>query len=454
MSDIAIQLEAVGKMYRLYSSSRLKLFDTLGLGRWLVRGRFQEFWAIKNIDLEVPRGQRLGIIGPNGAGKSTLLKLIAQVLPPTCGTVRVSGRIQSLMELGTGFHPELTGRQNIRASLAYQGLMTREIREKEEEIVDFAEIHEFIDQPIKTYSAGMYARLGFSAATCVFPDLLIVDEILSTGDAYFTGKCLRRMKQQASENHLTLLYVSHDMPSVMGMCDRVIRLRNGRMVDDGEPFEVTRAYYLEVQEEEHRRRELEAEAARTGAPVRARIDSAKQPAAESKNGHGFAHRQRQPAGSIVTWKQPDPRIEDVKLLDGRGQRVDALVAGDSLTVQIDYVAEQPVNAPVFAMTIYTVSGENMLHANTVVDQAPIERIEGRGQVRFVFDPLLLGVGDYVVECSIFEYLDPMSNTMPPYYDQHYPCGRLRVLLRPGMATNLGRILNPRQIVHAATGSEK
>jgi ABC-type polysaccharide/polyol phosphate transport system ATPase subunit len=433
MSEHAVELDNVGKMYRLYPSPRQKLFDALGLGRLLVRGNYQEFWALRDVQLQVPRGQRLGIIGPNGAGKSTLLKLIAQVLPPTCGGVRVTGRIQSLMELGTGFHPELTGRQNIRATLAYQGLGAKQIQDKEEEIVDFAEINEFIDQPIKTYSAGMYARLGFSAATCVFPDLLIVDEILSTGDAYFTGKCLQRMKKQAAENRLTLLYVSHDMPSVMGMCDRVIRLRKGRVVDDGAPFDVTRAYYQEVQEEEHRRREREAAEAKGAA-----------------NGSGEpngAARQNRPAGAIVTWKTPDPRIDEVHLLNRQGERVQALVAGEPLTVEINYVAEQPVTGPVFAMTIYSLQGENMLHANTVVDQAPIQRIHGRGRVRFVYDPLYLGTGEYVLECSIFEHLDPTSNIVPPYYDQHYPCCRFRVLLRPGMAANLGAVLNPRQIIH-------
>lgn len=243
-AELAIAARGLGKMYRLYRRPADRLLDALGLGRLLAwRGpRFTEFWALRDLDLEVPRGQRLGIVGSNGAGKSTLLKIVAGNVAPTEGRVVVGGRVQALLELGTGFHPEFTGRQNIRAALALQGLEAARIAELEEEIVDFAELEDFIDQPVKTYSAGMYARLAFTTATAIRPEILIIDEVLGAGDAYFAGKCVERMRSLTDESGATVLFVSHDLESVQRLCDRVVWLRRGRIEADGEPLAVLKRY--------------------------------------------------------------------------------------------------------------------------------------------------------------------------------------------------------------------
>ena len=177
----AIQLHDLGKMYTLFRRPADKVFHALGLDRWMFwqRSVYQEFWALRGINLEVRAGERVGIIGQNGAGKSTLLKLMTGGVTATEGTIRVRGRIQALLELGTGFHPEFSGRQNLRASLALNGLTPRQISQKENGIIDFAELEDFIDQPLRTYSAGMYARLAFSTATAVEPEILIIDEVLT-----------------------------------------------------------------------------------------------------------------------------------------------------------------------------------------------------------------------------------------------------------------------------------
>jgi lipopolysaccharide transport system ATP-binding protein len=239
-------------MYKLYQRSADKVLEALGLHRLLFWKKIyaQEFWALRNFDLTVYKGERLGIIGRNGAGKSTLLKIISGNVMATEGTVEVKGRIQTLMELGTGFHPDFTGRQNICASLAYQGFSPSQIRDKEEEIIDFAELEEFIDQPIKTYSAGMYARLAFSAATAVEPDILIIDEVLGAGDAYFAGKCVERMKKLTTDSGATVLFVSHDLHSVQRLCDRVIWIDRGQIRQEGNPLETIKAYSAMVRKEE------------------------------------------------------------------------------------------------------------------------------------------------------------------------------------------------------------
>jgi lipopolysaccharide transport system ATP-binding protein len=251
----AIQLQNLGKMYKLFRHPSDKVVDAFGLGRWTFwrKMEYREFWALRSLNLEVRQGERVGIIGQNGAGKSTLLKIISGNITPTEGTVDVAGRIQALLELGTGFHPEFTGRENIRASLALNGMSATQIRDKMEEIVDFAELEDFIDQPLKTYSAGMYARLAFSTATVISPEILIIDEVLGAGDAYFAGKCVERMKRLTHESGATVLFVSHDLGSVQALCDRVIWIHRGVVRMDGEPLDVIKEYTAMVRKEEEAR---------------------------------------------------------------------------------------------------------------------------------------------------------------------------------------------------------
>ncbi len=272
----AIAIQSLGKVYRLYRRPRDRFIDAFGLGRLLFwcRSDYQEFWALRGLNLTVRRGERLGIIGRNGAGKSTLLKIITGNIAPSEGRVTVQGRVQALLELGTGFHPEFTGRENIRASLGYHGLPSRLLAEKEEEIIDFAELDEFIDQPVKTYSAGMYARLAFSTATAIEPEVLIIDEVLGAGDAYFSAKCVERMRSLTEGSGATVLFVSHDLGSVQQLCRRVIWIDRGRIVMDGAPLEVTKAYYASVLAQEELR--IRARNARLGRREAGRLEARQQ----------------------------------------------------------------------------------------------------------------------------------------------------------------------------------
>ncbi len=252
MSDVALCLENLGKMYKLYQRPMDRVLEAFGLDQWL-RWRqsvCQEFWALRGLDLKIVKGERVGLIGRNGAGKSTLLKIVAGTISPTEGQVEVCGQVQALLELGTGFHPEFTGRQNIGASLAYLGFGAADIRDKEDEIIDFAELDEFIDQPVKTYSAGMYARLAFSTATSMTPDILIIDEVLGAGDAYFAGKCVERMRRLTQETGATVLFVSHDLASVQRLCERVVWIERGRILLQGDPLETIKAYMATIRQEE------------------------------------------------------------------------------------------------------------------------------------------------------------------------------------------------------------
>lgn len=248
MSDYSIVLENLGKMYKLYNSQKDRIKELFGIK--FGKNYYKEFWVLRNLNLEIKRGERIGIIGKNGAGKSTLLKIISGSIAPTEGTCSVKGKIQALLELGTGFHPELTGRENLQSALSVMGYSSKKIKLLEEEIIDFAELEEFIAQPVKFYSAGMYTRLAFSVFTSIEPEILIIDEVLGAGDASFAKKCQQRIKNITHDLGATVLFVSHSMSSVLEFCNRAILIENGQITYDDLPLTVSKIYNHKIRQEE------------------------------------------------------------------------------------------------------------------------------------------------------------------------------------------------------------
>lgn len=238
-SEIAIKVENLSKCYHIYDSPRDRLLQMLARGR---RQYFREFWALGDVSFEIAKGETVGIIGRNGAGKSTLLQILCGTLTPTCGIVESRGRVAALLELGSGFNPEFTGRENIYMNAAVLGLTKAEIDARFDAIVAFAEIGDFLDQPVKTYSSGMYVRLAFAVVVHVDADILIVDEALSVGDMYFQAKCMAHMKQLIASG-VTVLFVSHDTNAVKALCGRAVYLEDGKVVAAGPTDEVVDAYY-------------------------------------------------------------------------------------------------------------------------------------------------------------------------------------------------------------------
>lgn len=235
--EIAISLKNVSKSYKRYHRPVERLTEILLPGK----SYGQEFWALRNINLEIPKGQTSGIIGRNGSGKSTLLQVIAGTLMPTTGEVKVQGRISALLELGSGFNPEFTGRQNVFFNGRLLGLSQQEIEAKFDEIVGFADIGDFIDQPVKTYSSGMFVRLAFAVAVNVEPEILIVDEALSVGDGVFVHRCMAKIKDFQDVGG-TILFVSHDLGSVSRLCSEVIWINDGQIVEQGKPIDISKSY--------------------------------------------------------------------------------------------------------------------------------------------------------------------------------------------------------------------
>lgn len=256
--DVVIRAQSLSKTYRLYSKPHHRLWDMFGL---LPRGRYSEHSALDGVNLTIRRGEKLGLIGRNGAGKSTLLKLITRVVEPTSGTLEVKGTPHALLSIGTGFHPDFTGRENVYTYLMSQGVVGHEADDLARRIIDFAELDEYIDQPVKTYSTGMGMRLMFATSTIITPDILIIDEVLGVGDAYFVQKSLEHMRRICSSQGTTMLLVSHDIYTTSQLCERIVWIDRGRILMDGPAQEVIKAYEasIRLQEEDRlRRRALEA----------------------------------------------------------------------------------------------------------------------------------------------------------------------------------------------------
>ena len=251
MAPVALRAESVGKRYQLgeLRHARLteRLDETLRLpARLMRRGATredpgQEFWALRDVSFDVREGEVIGVVGRNGAGKSTLLKIVSRITPPTTGSVTVRGRVSTLLEVGTGFHPELTGRENIFLNGAILGMKRREIGSKYDDIVEFAGVERFLETPVKRYSSGMYVRLAFAVAAHLEPEILLVDEVLAVGDVEFQRKCLGKMRDVAGEGR-TVFFVSHNLGAVQRLCSRALLLDGGRLVQDGPPAEVVTTY--------------------------------------------------------------------------------------------------------------------------------------------------------------------------------------------------------------------
>ncbi|RII83399.1 ABC transporter ATP-binding protein [Neopusillimonas maritima] len=588
MFEEAIKISDVSKMYRMFSSKRHQIMDLLGLP--VPRSVANEFWALRDISLSIKKGEKVGLIGHNGAGKSTLLKIIAGQVRATSGVVKVSGKVQALMELGTGFHPEFTGRENVLSALSYQGIVGKFAKTKLDEIIEFSELEEFIDNPVKTYSAGMYARLAFSVATSIEPEILIVDEVLGAGDAYFAGKCVDRMNTITNDSGATVLFVSHDTSSILRLCSRVIWMKRGRPIMDGPAHDVVKEYVDAMRYEtelRHRAREMQVDKGVVRSILNASDVYKKlvfrfvvpQPTPESLHFIKSIELERdnQTLASIAVgdvmdnsdkennylivnptstcWSEPEydkgehgryiaratangqnyapfvlsfplyledelknskliikgdiafqsgvhielwdersgykgigalakvgdglysaslgievpevdlelekqvevypshnnnedefstervVRIDKVDFINNQGASSRVFPQRSKLEVVVDFEATQKVKDPVFALTFHRLDGVQMDHQNSKLLEKSIGEIFGHGKVKFVFNPIRFGPGEYLVTIAILKFLD-LDNWVdqPPSYDRHDRRYSLSIYSTMPSSKNLGAVI--------------
>jgi len=344
----------------------------------------QIFTALDGVSFEVPKGSTFGVIGENGSGKSTLLKLLAGITKPTRGRLNVDGRVSALIELGAGFHPEISGRENVAINGIMLGLTRKQVEERFDAIVAFAELERFIEAPVKTYSSGMYMRLGFAVAIHVDPDVLLIDEVLAVGDEAFSRKCLDKIGEFRRRGK-TILIVSHSLGLVEKMCDDVLWLRRGKVEGRGDPKRVVDRYLTYVAGgEEH-----------FLAGAQGQAPAAAGPAPEAGPGHvDSRHGYRE-----GRWGAREVEITAVRLLDSLGRERHVYVPGESLTLALAVRAKQPIDDFVFGIGLFTTDGVNVYGTNTHIEDWKPQRIHGEAEVRLELSELRLVEGTYLIDVA-------------------------------------------------------
>ena len=394
MSEIAIRSEGLSKRYRIGQHERYKaLRDVITDGAVSPFRRLRSamsrrngssirdaqfevrntFWALENVSFEVKRGEVLGIIGRNGAGKSTLLKILSRITKPTCGHAEIKGRVGSLLEVGTGFHPELTGRENIYLNAAILGMRKAEVERKFDEIVAFAEVEKFIDTPVKRYSSGMYVRLAFAVAAHMETEVLLVDEVLAVGDAQFQKKCLCKMGEVATEGR-TIIFVSHNMAAVESLCDRSILLCRGAVELDEDTRTVIEAYLQD--------REIGTEQGVTNLWV-----------------HSKRH-----AGSqrILSY---------VKTINSLGDPITSLLPGDDLILEFELLPSEPIRQPSLGIGIDNSLGQRVFSVLTYLSECHWEKLDRRTVARCVIPEINLMPGRYTMSLSVGNPYNPLIDAI-------------------------------------------
>ena len=421
----AIEISQVSKRFRVNHQRHADLKGRiLGLGR---RAPREDFWALHELGFEVADGETVGLLGHNGSGKSTLLKCVAGIMQPSTGYIRTVGRTASLLELGAGFHPELTGRENVFMNGQILGLKNRDIERRFDEIVEFAELEQFIDQQVKHYSSGMYVRLGFAVATNVDPDVLLIDEVLAVGDEAFQRKCLNRIRQFQREGR-TMMFVSHSPELVRQICDRAVVLDHGHLIGIGPPGEAIRTFRQSLMRST-RARQLHA-GGHAEAAADEHVDEA--PATDPDAAPP-------PAIELANFEVRITRVRmDYPLADER----DYLVPGDPLSITVGYAAVRRIDDVVFSLNI--VNGDGLLVYGVNTDQllGGLAYVEGEGTLRFDFARVPLLDGIYTVSIGIH------SHDVATIYD-HHSAGHTFQVTNPGIAAGLVALDADVTLEHAA-----
>ncbi len=359
--------------------------------------------ALRDVSFEVKRGETFGVIGPNGCGKSTLLKLVAGIFRPSSGTIGVNGRVSALIELGAGFHPEITGRENVVINGVMLGLTRAEIERKMPSIIEFSGLEKFIDEPVKTYSSGMYVRLGFAVAIHVDPEILVVDEVLAVGDEAFANRCLDTIRELSARGR-TIFFVSHALSLVEDLCDRVLYLKDGKVRGLGDPREMLSLYRLDVAEEEGHR--LQAVHVEDQVALQA-LEKAAERVPETTPGLEPGESPGPPRGEDAPpaekprrWGDGSVVITACRLLGENGEERYAFRTGETLVVEIEAHPRKKLTDFVFGVGLFTTEDVCLHGSNTDVDELAGESFEAPARVRVALSGLRLGEGTYLLDVAV------------------------------------------------------
>jgi ABC-type polysaccharide/polyol phosphate transport system ATPase subunit len=383
--ESAIHFENVSKRFVYDVDEARSIFETVTSTLSRKKRSVRELWAVKDASFKVLPGQSLGIIGRNGSGKSTVLKLASGIIQPSSGRVIVRGRLSALLELGAGFHADLTGRENIYLNASILGMSRDDVDKCYDEIVDFSELSEFIHMPVKHYSSGMYMRLGFSVAVHLDPDILIIDEILAVGDQSFQNKCIDRI-YHLKRKGTTIVFVSHNLNTIRNLCSDLIWMDKGQLMVVAPTNEVISQYQQHLFQDD-----LEA------SPSEANV------------------------GQFKHWGSREIEISRVRFMNGLGEEADTFELGQEFTVEISYSAHQNISEPEFGLAIFRQDGVQITGPNNRLDGFPIREVSGTGTIRYHLEKLPLLPGTYNVTVAIHD------SRLPKAYDFHEEAYSFRVI---------------------------
>ena len=371
-AETVIDVKGVKKMFRVYRDRGNTLKDRI---LFAGRRKYEEHWVLNGVSFEVKRGEAIGLIGQNGCGKSTTLKMLTKILYPDEGTIEMKGRVSSLIELGAGFHPDMSGRENIYTNASIFGLSRKEIDERLEDIIAFSELEAFIDDPVRTYSSGMYMRLAFAVAINVDADILLIDEILAVGDAAFQAKCFRKL-QEIKGRGTTIVIVSHAMSQLEMICDRSIWIADGLVRMEGKPRDVHPRYmeWMSRKNQQEEKKEDERE---------------NEEASETDN-----------EGNLKRWGSGEARMTGVKVIGADGSEKTDFSPRDPFTIHIDYTAKKPLDDAVIGLAIYRSDGTLVYGTNTLIDTSSPVTLQTEGTIDLQIDGLPVSNGSYSIDLAI------------------------------------------------------
>ena len=370
MSDYAIELKNVNKVYKLYAKQRDRLKDAFGLMK--KNPTYQNHYALNDVSLVINQGETVGIIGTNGSGKSTILKIITGVLNQTSGSVEVNGRISALLELGAGFNMEYTGIENIYLNGTMMGFSESEIDEKLDSILEFADIGEFVYQPVKTYSSGMFVRLAFAVAINIDPEILIVDEALSVGDVFFQAKCYHKFEEFKAMGK-TILFVSHDLSTISKYCDRVILLNKGTMLSEGSAKEMVDIY------------------------KRVLVGQYSEDYEKEEKVQGYNE-------DALEYGSKEAEIIEFNLLDEAGKKSSTFLKNSEFSIAVKVKFNKEIESPIVAFTIKDVKGVEITGTNTYLEKALVDRVEAGEELEVIFrQNITLQGGEYLLSLGVTGY---------------------------------------------------